>query len=513
MNFPVKHCNERTLIRFLNHELDLEEQTKLSEHLNECEKCSDKLERRTAQPDWWQIAGEFLRDGPFELQPLAEGLTRCFDEDSQESANPAIERVLEQLAPTDNPESLGRIGNYEVTGVVGSGGMGVVLKAFDPALNRYVAVKTLCPHLAASGAARKRFARESQAAAAVVHENVSEIYGVHESNGLSYLVMPYVPGPSLQRRLDEWGPLRLPEILRVAVQTAWGLAAAHAHGLVHRDIKPANILLADGVERVRITDFGLARAADDASLTRTGVIVGTPQYMSPEQSRGEAVDHRSDLFSLGSVMYAMCTGRPPFRAESSYGILRRITDNEPRAIREIQPAIPEWLCFIIRRLHSKQPEDRFQSAEEVAELLEQCLAHVQTPHMPLPGKLFALRFCGRLRQQKVLTALFALTILFLGVSVWWAANDRAPVANHLKQETQSERDEGFLSPPLMEQQTSHPPRTDSISDWNSTAEEMETLTRDLDGFELRAQRFWDQNPTANSSQETALNLLKQERKP
>ena len=176
-----------------------------------------------------------------------------------------------------------------------------------------------------------------------------------------------------------------------AVQAAAGLAAAHAQGLVHRDVKPANILLADGVERVKLTDFGLARAADDASLTKTGIIAGTPQYMSPEQARGESVDQRSDLFSLGSVLYAMCTGRAPFRAETSYGVLRRVTDEEPRPIREINPDIPEWLCRIIARLMSKQPDDRFASAREVAELLEECLAHVQQPTaVPLPASLVPL---------------------------------------------------------------------------------------------------------------------------
>ncbi|MBW3600433.1 MAG: serine/threonine protein kinase, partial [Planctomycetes bacterium] len=153
----------------------------------------------------------------------------------------------------------------------------------------------------------------------------------------------------------------------------------HAQGLVHRDVKPANILLELGVDRVMLTDFGLARAADDASLTRTGVIAGTPQYMSPEQARGDAVDHRTDLFSLGSVLYTMCAGRPPFRAETSYGVLRRITDTHPRPIREIHPDIPEWLTKIIARLHAKNPSGRFSSAEEVSRLLEQCLAHVQQP--------------------------------------------------------------------------------------------------------------------------------------
>ena len=171
----------------------------------------------------------------------------------------------------------------------------------------------------------------------------------------------------------------------MAMQIASGLAAAHAQGLVHRDIKPANILLEDGVERLKITDFGLARAADDASLTRTGVIAGTPQFMSPEQARGELVDHRSDLFSLGSVMYAMCTGRPPFRAETSYGMLQRICEGQPREIRDVNPEIPEWLAAFVSRLHAKDPAERFQTAGEVAQLLEQCLANLRQPEAaPFP---------------------------------------------------------------------------------------------------------------------------------
>ena len=258
------------------------------------------------------------------------------------------------------PQMLGRLGGYEVSGVVGAGGMGVVLKAIDKSLDRTVAIKVLAPHLATSGAAGKRFAREAKAAAAVLHPNVIAIHSVSNDESLPYLVMPYVRGTSLQKRLDQEGPLSLQEILRIGSQIAAGLAAAHAQGLVHRDIKPANILLEEGVERVTITDFGLARAVDDATITHSGMIAGTPQYMSPEQARGEAVDPRSDLFSLGSVLYAVCTGRPPFRAETSYGVMRRITDDEPTPIREINPDIPEWLCQIIGKLMSKRAADRYR---------------------------------------------------------------------------------------------------------------------------------------------------------
>jgi serine/threonine protein kinase len=283
---------------------------------------------------------------------------------------------------------MGRFGGYEIAGIVGSGGMGVVLKGFETALDRYVAIKVLAPHLATSGAARTRFAREARAAAAVIHENVVSIHRVAEANGLPFLVMPYIAGDSLVKRLDERGPLELHEVLRIGVQIASGLAAAHAQGLVHRDIKPGNILLGSGIERVTITDFGLARAADDASLTRSGVITGTPQFMSPEQARGEPVDARSDLFSLGSVLYAMCTGRPPFRADTAFGVLRRISETDPRPIRELVPQIPEWLAEIVGKLHAKLAADRFQSATEVAQLLGRWLAHIEQPATsPAPARV------------------------------------------------------------------------------------------------------------------------------
>ena len=189
--------------------------------------------------------------------------------------------------------------------------------------------------------------------------------------------MPYIAGRSLQDRVDQEGPLEVREVLRIGMQTALGLAAAHAQGLVHRDVKPSNILLENGVERVKLTDFGLARAIDDASLTQSGVVAGTPQYMSPEQARGEAVDHRSDLFSLGSVLYFACAGHSPFRADSTPAVLRRVCDERPRPLRELDLDVPGWLAQIVERLHAKEPAGRYQSAQEVAEVLGRRLASLQ----------------------------------------------------------------------------------------------------------------------------------------
>src|SRR5262249_38062632 len=184
-------------------------------------------------------------------------------------------------------------------------------------LHRLVAIKVMATALAGSATARRRFTREAQAAAAVCHDHIVSVHRVNETAGLPYLVMQYVDGESLQDRIDRTGPLEVVEIVRIGLQTASGLAAAHAQGLIHRDIKSANLLLENGLARVKITDFGLARLTDDVGLTQNGTVAGTPEYMAPEQARGEAVDHRADLFSLGSVLYASCTGVPPFRGSTA----------------------------------------------------------------------------------------------------------------------------------------------------------------------------------------------------
>jgi hypothetical protein len=288
---------------------------------------------------------------------------------------------LEFLQPSLSPGSLGRLGHHEVLEVLGTGGFGIVVRAFDDTLHRIVAIKVLIPHLAATSPARKRFLREARASARIRHRNVVQIYAVEEKP-LPYLVMEFIPGQTLQQRLDQSGPLDVPDILRIGVQIARGLAAAHEQGLIHRDIKPGNLLLESGIEQnVKITDFGLARAADDASLSQSGVIAGTPLFMAPEQAKGELLDPRADLFSLGSVLYTMASGRPPFRASTPLAELKRVAEDTPRPIRQIIPEVPQWLCDIITRLHAKEPSGRFQTAAEVAALLEQHLAHIQHPSM------------------------------------------------------------------------------------------------------------------------------------
>jgi len=373
------------------------------------------------------LLNERAKLGSFMECPAVDVMTHVAGDSGTNPYVPAIS--LDFLEESDRADSLGRLGQYEILETVGRGGMGVVLKARDTNLNRVVAVKVLAPELAANATARRRFSREAEAAAAVSHDHVVTIYAVEQNEcpgrserpghlPLPYLVMEYIDGLSLQEKIDRQGPLELKEVLRIGRQIAAGLSAAHDQGLIHRDVKPSNILLQNGVQRVQITDFGLARAVDDVGMTKTGEITGTPQYMSPEQAQGHPVDARSDLFSLGSVLYAMCTGRSPFRAETSVATLRSVCDDLPPPLCEMNPDIPEWLIAVIDKLLAKNPVERFQSAEEVAQLLEQYSAHLQDPatipEPPRPSAIGSRRQRARGTWRRTSIVIACLLIALLG---------------------------------------------------------------------------------------------------
>lgn len=392
-NAPHHTCVSDRIPNYLNGDLADAEMRSIEEHLSNCRDCARALEREAAADEIWLQTRSLLSaddlDGalsltsdssdPVEL-PYAETQAPC-------DASMLAREIKGWMDPTDDPHSMGRFAGYEIVGVIGHGGMGIVLKGFETALNRFVAIKAMAPRLASSKAARTRFAREAQAAAAVIHENIIAIYRVDEAHGLPFLVMPYWGGESLQRRIDESGPLELETSLRIASQISAGLAAAHQRGLIHRDIKPANILLGRGISRVTITDFGLARAADDASITRTGVIAGTPQYMSPEQAMGKPLDPRSDLFSLGSVLYTMLTGKPPFSGDSNHNIINKVVHRQAQPIGEVRSELPQWTSKLIDRLHHKSAEQRMVSASEFQVLIDACLRHLRDPDSPLPTTL------------------------------------------------------------------------------------------------------------------------------
>ena len=294
------------------------------------------------------------------------------------SSGTAAGGAYDFLAPAQGADEIGRLGPYRVLGVLGVGGMGVVFRAEDVVLRRPVALKVIRSGLAGADA-RARFLREARAAAALAHDHVIAIYQVGEDRGVPFLAMPLLEGETLDDRLERAGRLPVAEVLRLGREMAEGLAAAHAKGLIHRDIKPANVWLealpgspGDSSPRcrVKILDFGLARAAaDPGHLTQEGAILGTPAYMAPEQGRGEAVDARADLFSLGCVLYAMAAGRPPFQAPDSVSLLVAVATEEPAPPRQLNPAVPPALSDLILRLLAKKPDDRPPSARAVAEAL------------------------------------------------------------------------------------------------------------------------------------------------
>ncbi|MFO0999441.1 MAG: bifunctional serine/threonine-protein kinase/formylglycine-generating enzyme family protein [Planctomycetaceae bacterium] len=281
------------------------------------------------------------------------------------------------LKPTTMP---GSIGPFRPLELLGEGGMGAVYLAEDPQLGRRVAVKVMKKELAADSDARHRFLREARAMATVEHDNIMTIYAVGEDQGMPYLVMPVLKGETLDDRLRRESRLSADETRRIGEEIAAGLAAAHSHGLIHRDIKPSNIWLEGTQGRVRILDFGLARPAnDDQKVTHSGAVLGTPAYMAPEQAAGAAATPRSDLFSLGAVLYRMTTGVQPFAGPNIMATLSNLANKQPEPPRKICPEVPESLSELILRLIAKPPEDRPESAAIVVESLQPTLETV-VPH-------------------------------------------------------------------------------------------------------------------------------------
>jgi urea transport system substrate-binding protein len=285
----------------------------------------------------------------------------------------------------DQPLAAGELGwlaQYRVIRVLGMGGMGMVLEAEDTHLQRPVALKVIRPELAGDASLRQRFLREARAMAAIHNDHLVTIYQVGQHRDTPFLSMQYLQGETLESRLKRQPRLPLPDVLRIGIEIAEGLEAAHAHGLIHRDIKPANIFLSSdrdpssaGETRpprstVKILDFGLAvPMGSDGQLTGVGHILGTPLYMAPEQARGECVDHRCDLFSLGAVLYEMAAGLSPFQAKDALGILIAVTTEEPRPLADHDPSLPDAFTQLVHALLSKMPGGRPANARTVASAL------------------------------------------------------------------------------------------------------------------------------------------------
>jgi serine/threonine-protein kinase len=311
---------------------------------------------------------------------------------------------------------------YEILGLLGRGGMGAVYRARDLKLLRDVALKMMSTEMASHDLPRKRFIREARAAAAVSHENVVAIHAVDEEQPIPFLVMQLIDGRTLVDVIKN-GPAPIDQAIEIGVQIARGLQAAHAKGLVHRDIKPANILIENGTARVKITDFGLARALHEDSISQSGAIVGTPLFMAPEQARGEEIDHRADLFSLGAVLYALCAGQSPFMANNTMAVLRRVCDEPAPPLARVNPAVPSWLEQIVHQLLEKDPARRPSSAEQIALSLEAgrtspVIIGAGTETRPfVPARLKSAK---RFNRRLGMVAAGVLLCVGVGLSIRWA---------------------------------------------------------------------------------------------
>lgn len=309
------------------------------------------------------------------VAPTAVGARQKFSETVDYGGVPVVATATMAGAPPEGPPAFEQgflthlppdgcqLDQFEIREELGRGAMGVVFRAFDPAVHRDVAIKVMSPQYASSREARQRFTREARSLAALQHPNVVSVYTVGMANGLPYIAMEYVSGSSLEDWVNATKPLPVAQIVRFGRQLAQGLAAAHQKGIIHRDMKPANIFIEAQTEQIKIGDFGLARGIDNLGLTQAGALVGSPLYMSPEQIDGHLVDPRSDLFSLGSVFYFMCTARLPFEANTLAAVLRLIGEARPLPPRAFRPDLPEWLNALVLDLLKQKPQDRIASAE------------------------------------------------------------------------------------------------------------------------------------------------------
>ncbi len=268
------------------------------------------------------------------------------------------------------------IGQYQILEEIGRGGMAVVYKAWQPSLNRYVALKVLPSYLTLDRQFVARFQREAQAAASLRHPNILVIHDVGQQGDLYYIVMEYLEGQTLKQLIEQQGPLPPERVVHIVEQVAEALDYAHQRGFVHRDIKPANIFVGQG-DQVTLTDFGIAKAAWETHLTRTGMLVGTPEYMSPEQARGEEVDARSDLYSLGIVAYEMLTGRVPFGGTTPHAVLHQQIYEPPPSPAALHPQATGPVEAVLLRALAKKPEDRYPTAGGLAQALNQAVLQVE----------------------------------------------------------------------------------------------------------------------------------------
>ncbi|MEM7457522.1 MAG: serine/threonine-protein kinase, partial [Planctomycetota bacterium] len=393
MSIPLKHCPaEQTLSDYVMGKLEEPEHGQTETHVLECDACEDTLRGLSASDTLNRLTDDCFRAGNQQARDDDEFLDGLITrlkvaDDIPASSKQGLEKraleVTRSLAPPESDEYIASLGQYDIVELIGAGSTGVVFKADDRQLERTVALKILRPSL--GDAAKQRFLVEARAAAAITHPNVVAIHHVGTEDDLAYIVMQWIPGRTLEQWLSEVTFIPEVELRRVAVQIASGLKAAHAKNLIHRDIKPANIWIDDEHTSAIILDFGLARIADDdPHMTATGMLAGTPNFMSPEQTRGLELDGRSDLFSLGCLMYRAATGKLPFGSNSVLATLQTIQNETPRQPVALNPALSNDFSDLVMCLLEKQPGNRPANAEQTIAALQQ--SREQWPFVAVSGK-------------------------------------------------------------------------------------------------------------------------------
>jgi serine/threonine-protein kinase len=377
-------CRPEWVSEYLNGALKAEDEKIFESHLDSCIDCRRILETQAAEERFW---GEtrFALNQPLdstipedEVRRLANSLRLAFH--SSVTIDPASLEDEEEsnagwkhwLGPPTMENSLGRVLKYEILSIIGQGGMGIVFRAYDTELNRIVAVKTLSAEVRFHGEARQRLLREARATALLNHPNIISIFAFETWAGVPFIVSPYIPGGNLHDFVSN-NELSIEQLLEMAIQVTEALAVLHENGVIHRDLKPTNILVNQETQQLILCDFGLARIEADNDITAQSAIVGTPFFMSPEQANGLQIDTRSDLFSLGSLIYWLLSKQYPFTDRTKLGVLKQIVDNEPADLRSLVPTMPSSVQQIVQGLFVKERDRRLGPAWKVAELLKESL--------------------------------------------------------------------------------------------------------------------------------------------
>jgi serine/threonine protein kinase len=404
---PSQSCPLPNKLReLIDGRVDEPDLSALAEHLEQCGHCqsqartlfsSDTLVETLRGPE---VSTDLINANvpqhliaALKMIPNSDSAVRLSADGLSREQNLSLDDLgLGFLQPAEQTDEIGRLGHYRILQVLGRGGMGVVFLAEDPKLRRKVALKIMLPKIASIPAARDRFLREAKAAASLKNDHIVTVYQVDEINSVPFLAMELLQGESLEEALRGGRRFSIAETIQIARDIARGLADAHDKGLVHRDIKPGNLWLErtpDEAMRVKILDFGLARAeVEDIHITEFGTIVGTPAFMAPEQARADrAIDGKADLFSVGCVLYVLCTGEIPFKADTTVGTLMALALNTPLSPDQRNEAVPAALSRLTMQLLEKDPAKRPQSAREVVERLRQIEQSLNAPMIAMNGTL------------------------------------------------------------------------------------------------------------------------------